>query len=427
MSDVETPDVSTGALSYEELMTRTIGDLGEYWSATMPEIYPGLTYAPVERLHPYRVSTGDMPVCGEPEPDPTVFSDNAFYCVLDDYIAWDAEGLFPRLFNEFGDFTVSLVLAHEWGHAIQQRAGVLGPSILMELQADCFAGAWAGSLEDRESEVLRLSPGDLDEAIGGYLQFRDPPGTDIAHPGAHGSGFDRVNAFADGHALGAEQCIDYMENYPLIVPLPFTEEDFASGGNMPYEDIAPVILTDLDLYWSGAMRALYVRDWKPLVAAIPYDMSRPETLPPCGGVAPDPAKYAATIFYCKADDFIAWDDAYMRGLYDTYGDFAVGAAIAHEFAHAVQVRATISTQVRFELEQHADCLTGAWVASTVYENGLLRLTAGDLDEAIGGFLAQHDPTDSSGGAATYGTAFQRVAAFQEGITEGAVICTGYAR
>ena len=141
----------------------------------------------------------------------------------------------------------------------------------------------------------------------------------------------------------------------------------------------------------------------------------------------DPAKYAGTVFYCKADDYVAWDDAYLRGLYDTYGDFAVGAAIAHEFAHAVQVRATISTQVRFELEQHADCLTGAWVASTVYENGLLRLTDGDLDEAIGGFLAQRDPADANGGAATYGTAFQRVAAFQEGITEGAVICTGYAR
>ena len=37
VSDVETPDVTTGALGYEELMTRTIGDLGEYWSATLPE------------------------------------------------------------------------------------------------------------------------------------------------------------------------------------------------------------------------------------------------------------------------------------------------------------------------------------------------------------------------------------------------------
>ena len=144
-------------------------------------------------------------------------------------------------------------------------------------------------------------------------------------------------------------------------------------------------------------------------------------------MVPDPDEYAGKAFYCKADDYIAWDDAYLRDLYATYGDFAAAAAIAHEFMHAVQVRATISTQDPYALEQHADCLTGAWVASTVYENGILRLTAGDLDEAIGAFLARNDSGYETSGGPRFGTAFDRVAAFQEGITEGAVICTGFAR
>ncbi|NIQ57003.1 MAG: peptidase, partial [Gammaproteobacteria bacterium] len=119
------------------------------------------------------------------------------YCSPGDYVAWDAEGLMPGLYTEFGDFAVALVLAHEWGHVAQDRAGIDGPGIMLELQADCFAGAWARHVEMGES-ALALRPGDLDEAVAGYLLFRDPPGTSPAAPDAHGSAFDRVLAFQEG-------------------------------------------------------------------------------------------------------------------------------------------------------------------------------------------------------------------------------------
>ena len=122
------------------------------------------------------------------------------------------------------------------------------------------------------------------------------------------------------------------------------------------------------------MRALYVRDWNPLGAAMPYFMSRPETLPPLRRRAARPCEVRGRDLLLQGGRLHRLGRRlHAQGLYDTYGDFAVGAAIAHEFAHAVQVRATISTQKRFELEQHADCQQ-RWVASTVYENGVLRLT-----------------------------------------------------
>ena len=49
----------------------------------------------------------------------------------------------PHLAKTFGTFSVALVLAHEWGHAIQDRAGNDDEqTVYLEQQADCFAGAF---------------------------------------------------------------------------------------------------------------------------------------------------------------------------------------------------------------------------------------------------------------------------------------------
>ena len=68
---------------------------------------------------------------------------NAFYCSAGDFVAWDEQTLLPKLRDQFGDFAVALVLAHEWGHAIQARTDTrLNATVYLEMQADCFAGAW---------------------------------------------------------------------------------------------------------------------------------------------------------------------------------------------------------------------------------------------------------------------------------------------
>ncbi len=415
-------------LSYSDLIDLTIIDLDEYWAAIMPEVY-GIDYESLSAVGPYFVSTGDVPQCGLAASDPAELVGNAFYCSAGDFIAWDEETLFPQLFNDYGDFAVSLVLAHEWGHAIQTRGGVEGPTILKELQADCFAGSWTGFVDQGLSTNLTLSPGDLDEAIAGYLQFRDTPGTAIDDTSAHGSGFDRVNAFAEGYTTGPERCVDYVNEPPVVIPLEFTsQEEFDSGGDLPYDDIAPIITTDLERYWTEVMPEIYGVDWIPLTAFGPYFVSDPDTLPGCGDEAIDPSEYAGNAFYCTADDYIAWDEeGLMPALYEDFGDFAVAMVIAHEWGHAVQARAEVSG-TPFELEQQADCFAGAWVASVILEKSEnLTLSPGDLDEAISGFVVFRDaPGTAMDDPNARGSAFQRVSAFQDGVINGAEPCASYA-
>ncbi len=85
-------------------------------------------------------SSGDLPPCAS---DASDIAGNAFYCSTKDVVAWDSEDLLPELQSKFGDFVIPIVLAHEWGHAVQERSNFTARTVTKELQADCFAGGWA--------------------------------------------------------------------------------------------------------------------------------------------------------------------------------------------------------------------------------------------------------------------------------------------
>ena len=151
----------TSITDIETITQLTIFDLEEWWGSELPAVF-GVAYDPVSEFGPYFISQGDIPFCGGPLKREE-FEANAFYCSIDDTVQWDAETLMAPLFQEFGDFTVALVLAHEWGHAVQARFGfdhVNQSTIVSELQADCLAGAWTRRIEAGESNLLRLEPGD---------------------------------------------------------------------------------------------------------------------------------------------------------------------------------------------------------------------------------------------------------------------------
>jgi predicted metalloprotease len=169
----------------------------------LPGLY-GVEFEPIADIIAYDVRNDDLPECGGRVLERTTY-EFAFYCQPDDFIGWDNARFFPALYERFGDFAVALVIAHEWGHAIQQRAGISGATIDEEMQADCFAGAWANSILNGDSDLV-LSAGDLDEAIAGFLVFRDAPGTPQSDPGAHGTAFQRVAAFRDGVVDGVREC-----------------------------------------------------------------------------------------------------------------------------------------------------------------------------------------------------------------------------
>ena len=182
---------------YTSTLQQVIASLEDYWSTGLPEVF-GVGYSSPSRYAYYRGEQGG-PRCGGETAPPR----NAFYCPAGDFIAWDETGLMIPYYVQAGDFAAAFVLAHEFGHAMQQRLPERErPGILNELQADCFAGAWSRHVQDQGL----LEAGDLDEATLAVFSARDVPGTDFTDPRAHGSGFERTRAFADGYEDGPGAC-----------------------------------------------------------------------------------------------------------------------------------------------------------------------------------------------------------------------------
>jgi len=109
-----------------------------------------------------------------------------FYCPEDEKVYIDL-GFYDELQRRFGapgQFAQAYVLAHELGHHVQNLLGIerkvrslqgQNPgagnalSVRMELQADCFAGIWAKSTQQRNL----LEAGDVESALGAAAAVGD--------------------------------------------------------------------------------------------------------------------------------------------------------------------------------------------------------------------------------------------------------------
>ncbi len=399
----------------DEAIELTLADLEAYWVDELPLAY-GIVFEPVAVLTGYRPSDeSTLPLCGGEVGPADIYADNAFYCPLEDTIAWDEEQLFPDLDEAFGDFSASLVLAHEYGHAVQSRALEDAATIFLELQADCLAGAWAGTLTERGS-VLRPTKRDLEQAIGGYLDFRDPLGTPASDPFAHGSAFDRVSAFAQGFGEGSGACVDYDTDPPAVADIQLTAEDIATGGDLVLEELVPLLLEDIDVYWTEASPALLGVDYPdPDVVPVGPDSD----LTSCDG---QPADFADLAVLCPTDAVIVYDEpTLLPELWGEVGDVAAGYVLIHAHSQALLVEAGVAPDATM-FNQAADCLSGAFLADMFLGNTVnLRLSAGDLDEAVVG-LVLYEPPRPGFAPATEDAIFDRVQALRRGFQRGVGAC-----
>lgn len=391
------------------IVAKAIGDIQSYWQDEFPKLYQD-DYTPVKggfyAVHP---SSGKLPPCAD---TPADIAGNAFYCAKADDIAWDVEGLLPDLRKRFGDFVIPVVLAHEWGHAIQARSHFQGETVTKEIQADCFAGAWTAHAK---KDTFKPSANDLDRALAGFLFLRDEPGNDKHDTSAHGSGFDRVNSFRTGFDKGPEACKDYRNGDPVVVELPFTSAaDQAAGGNAPYEAIINGVPEDLEDYFSQVFPELTGKQWTPLQ---PVQAIDPRHAPNCG----NQSTKGYVLFYCVPEDYVGFDNVEaMPGIYDDGGDFAVATLIATQYGLAALTRAGQDSGDK-KVSLRADCLAGAWAASILLHNrpqSRYSLSPGDLDKAVAALLLYR----GDGDVERQGQGADRIDAYRDGVYNGAKVC-----
>jgi predicted metalloprotease len=429
IDEVEDRFEGEGVGGDDEVILAALQDVEAYWDTEFEELF-GDDFEPVEAFYAYGPDT-EQPPCGVPPPTYEEIAANAFFCPGSDLIAWDTTQLIPDMQDVFGDFALGIVMAHEYGHAIQDRAALDSDlTITFEQQADCYAGAWAQWVREADPGALNfeLALDDLDTSLAGFLELRDTLGTSLADPAAHGTAFDRVSAFQDGFFNGADACAEYSdENFPAVPLEVFDEEFLTREEDAPFGQVEAFTVDDLNNFWTVVFDQLGAQWEPPDTAAVEPTGDVPE----CGGEPIDDDAIEGEALYCAEDDLVAWDEAnLMPELYDEIGDFSMATVIGSQFSLAALEKLGDEAD-DLDRALRADCLTGAWIASAVIsDRGIADeqdnplgnefiLTPGDLDEVVQAYLTRGDlftELDSELGDA--GTAFVRIAALRRGITTG---------
>ena len=416
-----------GPQPYDAFLVAAATDIEGYWAEQYPLVY----------VKPFQPLEGAIYAIYPTRTDPPSDCDgkaisydrvhgNAFYTDCGDLVAYDDSELLPQLVGVLGQAAVGVVLAHEFGHAVQKRAGIFQlnlPTVATEQQADCFAGAWAAHVARGESDLLRFTDADVRSGLIAMIQVADPVGIDVnVDADAHGTAFDRVGAFQEGFINGARRCVGFVDDPPPLINLTFLNAtDASTGGNLPFGDIQALIPASLDKYWSQQLAAVNVSfttpGVQPFPAAGPY--------PTCDGFSG--RDFPNSAFYCASTNTIVYDDDLARKFYDQLGDFSIGYLISDAYSEAVQLalKSSLKGEDRALLD---DCLTGSWVlhiiprpdGTQIDDTQPIVLSPGDLDEAVTTAVKIGDNTADTN---VIGSAFEKIASFRSGVLGGLDTCS----
>jgi predicted metalloprotease len=220
-------ECKTGADANKKLDCAVVADIDSiqsYWTAQLPKL--GKTYEPIKTVW----FTGQISsACG------TASSGSGpFYCPGDQHVYLDLS-FYDDLKTEFGAqgglFVDAYVLAHEYGHHVQDllganakvQQGQTGPrsgSVRLELQADCYAGAWANharTVPDDTGQplIVDVTADDVARALDtaarigdDYIQKNLGNGTINQNAFTHGSSVQRKKWFTTGYRTGDPRACD---------------------------------------------------------------------------------------------------------------------------------------------------------------------------------------------------------------------------
>ncbi len=166
-----------------------------------------------------------------------------FYCPVDSTIYLDTtffdSVLEQQLGGPDGGFVEPYVLAHEYGHHIQNLLGTMGQvrtqqgpksdAVRLELQADCYAGMWAGAATETEDAggqalFLELTRQDIEEAVAAAEAVGDDriqektQGQVTEEAWTHGSAAQRVEWFIKGYEQGSRAGLRHLRRQRAVGP-----------------------------------------------------------------------------------------------------------------------------------------------------------------------------------------------------------------
>jgi predicted metalloprotease len=399
----------------DELAANAVSDIEDYWGQVYSDTFDG-QFTPVEALISWDANGFDAtPFCGED----TYGLVNAAFCYDDETIGWDRGELLPALRKAFGDMGVTMVLAHEYGHAVQHQAGLKNkntPSLVAEQQADCFAGAYMRWVAEGKSPRFTLSTAEgLNNVLAAVIAFRDPllaQGDPEVGVDEHGSAFERLSAFQFGFTDGPSACaaIDMREigqrrgDLPVLLP-----EDQTGELSITEESVRSIV---------DAMGVLFSPANPP---QLNFKASDAEG---CPDARPSPPAS-----YCPATNTIVVDLAELEVM-GAQSDSADGASLASGDNTAYSVLVSRYMQAiqharggvmldNAEAALRTACLTGVATVMmsknvTTPDGNTIALTAGDVDEAVSGILTNGlAASDVNGESVPSG--FSRIDAFRVGV------------
>jgi predicted metalloprotease len=414
------PVIGAGNDEIDQLARNALSDLNTFWQQQFPDTF-SKDFTPLTggyySVDPANIDPAQYPGghigCGE---QPTAVENNAFYCPPSpnypdgDAVQYDRAFL-QQLADQYGRFLPALVMAHEFGHAVQARVGYpIQASIAIETQADCFAGAWTQWVAAGKAAHTTIRTPELDDVLRGYLLLRDPVGTDINESEAHGSLFDRVSAFQQGFDDGATSCRDRFGPDRIYTQGQFSDAELATGGNASYPETQGFIETGFPDFWKAAFTQLGKQFQAPRVD--PFSRTPPD----CGGKRP-----ATDLVFCAADATVGYDESdLIRPVYADLGDYAVLTAVAIPYGLAARDQLGLPTEGQ-DAARSAVCLAGAFTRAVLAgQVPNIAISPGDADESVQFLLKySHDP-------AVLGdvglTGFQLVDVFRSGVVDGLPSC-----